>query len=424
MNSQMGFKTCASMGWNSYDCFGSSVTEEQVLANARVLARELLPLGYNTVVIDYCWSHPHPGACANPNQGEGWQPFLSIDREHRLHPAPPRFPSSKGGVGFKPLADEIHGMGLQLGLHIMRGFPRQALHPNLPNSRGHLPSQMADPSSTCAWLNHMCGVRHDEMGQAYYDSLFELYASWEIDFIKADDFTFPYHQAEIEMLDRARRKCGRPMVLSLSPGACPLEFAEHVTRHADMWRISPDFWDTWLDLRRAFDLCEAWAPYRKAGGGPDPDMLPLGRLSRNGPAGPERESGFTQAEQRSLLALWSLFGAPLFLGGDLTCVTSSLLDLIRHPALQACRQTRETARCQRPHSELVIWSAPAKGEEGENGVVAGVFNLSEDTWQMAADLFPHAARAVDLWSGQLLELKDVVIAPHDVSLLRLLPSKT
>ena len=36
-------------------------------------------------------------------------------------PHPGKFPSAAGGRGFKPLADYVHGLGLKLGIHIMRG---------------------------------------------------------------------------------------------------------------------------------------------------------------------------------------------------------------------------------------------------------------------------------------------------------------
>ncbi len=43
------------MGWNSYDAFGDSVTEAEVLANAAWLKEHLQPLGWDTVVVDFRW---------------------------------------------------------------------------------------------------------------------------------------------------------------------------------------------------------------------------------------------------------------------------------------------------------------------------------------------------------------------------------
>jgi hypothetical protein len=67
----------------------------------------------------------------------------------------------------------------------------------------------------------------------------------------------PYHEGEITALSEAIRKSPRPMVLSLSPGATPIEKAEHVKTHANLWRISPDFWDLWRLLDRQFELCRS-----------------------------------------------------------------------------------------------------------------------------------------------------------------------
>ena len=46
------------MGWNSYDAFGDSVTEEEILANARYQKEHLLPHGWTYVVVDYRWYDP------------------------------------------------------------------------------------------------------------------------------------------------------------------------------------------------------------------------------------------------------------------------------------------------------------------------------------------------------------------------------
>ncbi len=79
---------------------------------------------------------------------------------------------------------------------------------------------------------------------------------WGVDFIKVDDIcvkygrtndesTLAYGGDEIEMLRRAIDKCGRPIVLSLSPGPAMLDKAEHLRKNANMWRITNDLWDSW-----------------------------------------------------------------------------------------------------------------------------------------------------------------------------------
>src|SRR3546814_3487889 len=99
---------------------------------------------------------------------------------------------------------------------------------------------------------------------------------------------------EIEAVRRAIDASGRPMVLSLSPGETPLSAADHVAGHANMWRISDDFWDQWPLLLAQFERLANWAPHRRSGAWPDADMLPLGLLALG-----ERRTRFTPDEQRT-----------------------------------------------------------------------------------------------------------------------------
>src|SRR5208282_4961117 len=105
------------MGWNSYDAFGDNVVESEVMANAHYLAEKLQPVGWDTVVVDYCWSDP--GAHDNNRKARANAP-LAADNFGRLLPATNRFPSAVDGAGFKPLADAVHALGLKFGIHIMR----------------------------------------------------------------------------------------------------------------------------------------------------------------------------------------------------------------------------------------------------------------------------------------------------------------
>jgi alpha-galactosidase len=158
------------MGWNSWDCYGTTVTEAEVKANADYMARHLKQHGWQYVVVDIQWSEPDPKA-------HGYRPEaqLSMDEHGRLIPAVNRFPSSAGGRGFRPLADYIHGLGLRFGIHIMRGIPRQAVKANLPvfGSQARA-GGIADTASICPWNSDMYGVDLSRPGaQDYYDSISE-----------------------------------------------------------------------------------------------------------------------------------------------------------------------------------------------------------------------------------------------------------
>jgi hypothetical protein len=73
------------MGWNSWDCFGPSVTEDEVRRNAEVIAGRLADLGWEYVVVDIQWCEPQARA-------RGYRPYveLVLDEVSRPQPAPNR----------------------------------------------------------------------------------------------------------------------------------------------------------------------------------------------------------------------------------------------------------------------------------------------------------------------------------------------
>ena len=231
------------MGWNSWDCFGTTVTEAQTKQQADFMAAKLKAYGWQYIVVDIQWYQP---SARGHDYEEGAK--LAMDEFSRLIPAAEKFPSSVGGRGFKPLADYVHAQRLKFGIHMMRGIPRQAAKGNTPiKGTNYRAADIADTASICKWNPDMYGVDVSKAGgQEYYDSIFEMLASWGIDFIKVDDISRPYdstQKGEIEAIRKAIDRTGRPIVLSLSPGETPLQVGAHVNQHANMWRISDDFWD-------------------------------------------------------------------------------------------------------------------------------------------------------------------------------------
>src|SRR6185436_10286755 len=211
------------MGWNSYDSYNWNVTEAQVRANADYMRTNLRQFGWQYIVIDWAWYYPGSGT-GSPNQNASLQPRLRMDANGRLLPDTVRFPSAAGTNGFKPLADYIHAAGLKFGVHLMRGIPRQAVADNVPILGTSYRANRVNNSTTASWLNLMWGLNMTHPGaQAYLDSVFQLYASWGVDFVKIDDIAAPtYRQAEVEGYRLAIQRSRRPMVISLSPGPTPL----------------------------------------------------------------------------------------------------------------------------------------------------------------------------------------------------------
>jgi hypothetical protein len=304
------------MGWNSWDCYGPSVIEDQVKANANYMATHLKQYGWEYIVVDIRWyvDNQKGGAYNDFKKSE----FI-IDEFGRYLPSPKRFPSSVNGAGFKPLADYIHSKGLKFGIHIMRGVPVTAVNQKLPIKASK--KTAADIYSTelqCSWLRDNYTVLADKEGaQEYYNSIFELYSSWGVDFVKVDDLARPYHQGEIEMIRNAIDKTGRAMVLSMSPGETPVAKVEHARTHANMWRTVDDFWDRWPLLSYQFEICNKWAPYITPGAWPDADMLPLGQIEIYNDGGKGRWTKFSKAEQYNMMTLWTIFKSPLIFGGNM-----------------------------------------------------------------------------------------------------------
>ena len=304
------------MGWNSWDCFGPTVTEAEVKANADYMAKYLKPYGWDYIVVDIRWY-------VGNDKAHGYNekdPDYVLDQYGRFMPAINRFPSAAGGKGFKPLADYLHKKGLKFGIHIMRGIPVIAVKQNLPiKGTNFTAKEIYSDKDQCTWLRDMYTVVPGKPGaQEYYNSLFELYAFWGLDFVKIDDLSSPiYFEGEIEMIRKAIERTGRKIVLSTSPGETPIAHADHVQKNANMWRTVGDFWDSWDQLKDHFEVFERWNKWRGYGAYPDGDMLPLGRIGIRAERGDPRMTAFTKDEQYTLMTLWSIFKSPLMFGGNL-----------------------------------------------------------------------------------------------------------
>ena len=417
------------MGWNSWDCYGAGVSEQALLQNAAFLQEHLLPYGWKYVVCDIQWYEP---AAADTR----YHPFadLCMDEYSRLLPAPNRFPSAAGGKGFAPIAEKIHDMGLLFGIHILRGIPRQAVHRNTALlGTAQKARDIASAYSLCPWNSDMYGVDMSREGaQAYYDSLFELYASWGVDFVKVDDIcnteykpAEPYSaKEEIEAIRRAIDRCGREMVLSLSPGPAPLEQGWHLSANADMWRLTGDFWDEWEKLDDMFERCARWYPFSGSGCWPDCDMLPLGRLCVTDRRHGERLCRLTRDEQKTMMNLWCIFRSPLMLGAATEHMDEFTLSLLTNGQVLRVNQEGKNQRPVRHTGDEAVWQSFLP-----DGMAVALFNRSDKerrlslaAGELGLDAFPAAT---DLWSGErILPHKNALslsLAPHG-SVMLFLPS--
>ncbi len=330
------------MGWNSWDCYYSSVTEKEVLQNAQYLVdNDLVRHGWEYVVVDIRWYCQHPSLGGGNYNQRGDQGYV-IDEYGRYLPSPTRFPScmvNGKNEGFKALADKIHKMGLKFGIHIMRGVPKSVVGSSykLKGSEQTAWSQVYNgTTSPCTWLKDNLLVRNNEAGQLYYNSIMDLYAEWGVDFLKIDDLSRPFYTDEIHMIRKAIDQTGRPIVLSLSPGKTQYQYAEECLQNANMWRMMDDLWDNWSAVDAVFNEANEWSQYARPGNYADCDMLPLGQIAMtigdqgftNADKG--RWTLLTQNEQMTMMTLWGICHSPLFFGGEMTKNDAFTLSLLNN----------------------------------------------------------------------------------------------
>jgi hypothetical protein len=98
------------MGWSSWSALraGSSLTQDGIKAQARVMHDKLQQYGYRYINIDAGWSD-HLDAYGR----DAWDTT--------------RFPN-----GIPGLAAYLHGLGLKLGIYLTPGVPIEAYQKNLP----------------------------------------------------------------------------------------------------------------------------------------------------------------------------------------------------------------------------------------------------------------------------------------------------
>ena len=432
------------MGWNSFDAYDCRIDEQQFRATVEFQAKELLPLGWEYAVIDYIWFNPAPGNWNNPQRRFGHPDLrldaqgrpiekLTMDEYGRLLPAVERFPSAANGKGFRPIADYVHSKGMKFGIHIMRGIARQAYFEKRPIlGTSYTADDIGEPWDTCLWCNNMFGVDSTKPGaQAYYDSLFRLYAEWGVDFVKLDDLLYPaYHKGELELVHNAIEKCGRPMVLSLSPGEAPLSRARHMRANAQLWRASADFWDGWKALEHSFDLMNGWSPWSGPDSWPDADMLPIGHISLGGrPHGPDRQSRFTWPEHHTLMTLWCIARSPLMMGGDLVSSSGESLAFLKNPEVLAVNQHSENSRQLSRVKNRVVWMADVPSSDDR---YLALFNLGDEpdkvSFTFEDEMLRGKYKVRDLWRkndlGEFSKEFGANIDPHGAELYRLSAEKS
>ena len=421
------------MGWNSFDSYGVYLHEQAAFDNLKAMDEKLKPFGYEYFVVDNGWFGEYRLQEGTMYAAEKHASDININGYGLLQPSRTYFPN-----GLKPLIDSCHARGLKFGIHLMRGIPRKAVALNTPvkGINGIRARDIADTVNVCGWCRYNYGVDMDKPGaQEFYNSLVNQLAEWGVDFIKADDIVpFP---KEVEALSKAIAQCGRPMVLSLSPGDhVPAESLE-ILRKGNMLRVTPDIWDTREDLDKGFAAWRKWQGKGHPGFWPDLDMIPFGQLQLMSPPsvsgsdvllagrGHTRQSALTPDQMRTFITMRAMAASPLMVGGDLPTMDSFSLNLLTNPEMLACNRNGVVGELLSEDGSMEIWGAHERQAKDDGWIAifnrnpesATIFVVSHE--DLGLQTCPGNYALIDVWGGGPLRMgQEVDIAPDGVLFIR------
>jgi alpha-galactosidase len=395
------------MGWNSWNCWGPKVTQERVLRAARAMV--------TTGLINHGWSYV--------NIDDGWQGVRG--GEFRAIQPNAKFPD------MKLLADEIHGMGLKIGIYST---------PWLGTFAGHIGSYADNKEGTYWWIEageHSRNFRIGRAGQStevfrenkqrqkrfgevsFVSNDVAQWVAWGMDYLKYDWYPDVPHTEEISGALASQR---RDIVLSISNTASP-DLAAEWARLTNAWRTSGDLEDTWSYVSEIGFSRERWAPYSGPGHWNDPDMLVVGVVGWGNP----HPTRLTPDEQYTHVSLWCLLAAPLLLGCDLEKLDEFTLGLLTNDEVIEVNQDPLGKQATRVagHWDREVYAKPL--EDGAWAV--GLFNRGAKAIKISVewrDLKVSGKQRVrDLWRqkdrGAFEKGYEAEVAPHGVVMIRVTP---
>lgn len=358
------------MGWNSWNCWGSRVDADKVVRSARAMAISgLIDHGWTYINIDDAWQGKRGGKY-NGLQGNE------------------KFPD------MRKLCDEIHALGLKIGIYSTPWVTSYANHPGgsaenpggawskpTIEKRGHVNKKILP------WAIGKYSFATNDARQ---------WADWGIDYLKYD--WNPNEEPETAEMYRALRSSGRDVIFSLS-NSTPFTNAPVLSKIANCWRTTGDIRDTWDSMSRKGFGEDKWAPFCRPGHWNDPDMLVVGYVGWSAKVRPTR---LTPNEQYTHISLWCLLCSPLLIGCDMTRLDEFTLGLLTNDEVLDVNQDplgRQAARIAK-NGSIEIW---AKDIEGGSKAV-GIFNRGEDASPATLKLsdldISGRASIRDLWRQQ------------------------
>lgn len=366
------------MGWNSWNCWGLSVSQEKVLSSAQaMLDKGLADYGYNYVNVDDAWE-------AERRNPDG---TIAVNE---------KFPDMKG------LGDWLHKNGLRFGIY------------SSPGDR------------TCG--NYLGSLGHEEQDA-------KTYSGWGVDYLKYDwcgysrefdkskDHSVAAFVRPYLLMEKYLREQPRDIFYSL----CQYGMAEvwkwgHAV-DANSWRTTGDITDTWESLYDIGFVRQAELyPYAGPGNWNDPDMLIVGKV---GWSNNLRDTRLTPDEQYTHISLWSLLASNMLIGCDVAQMDDFTLGLLCNNEVNAVNQDMlgKQARREVLDGNIQIWKRPLS----DGSYAVGIFNLGDDNANV--DFTRYLDRlgisrvdyARDLWRQKDVSTTDMkyFIPTHGVKLLKI-----
>lgn len=400
------------MGWNSWNCWGNTVSHEKVMASAKAILESGLA--------DYGWSYI--------NIDDGWQ-GLRGGNENAIQPNA-KFPDMKGMV------DSLHAMGFKVGIYS---------GPWVATYAAHIGTQCDNADGTYEWVKKGLVNENyrmvDPSGELTREKLWysgkysfaaqdaRQWAEWGFDYLKYDWNPHDWYSMK-EMHDELE-KCGRDIVYSLSNSAL-LPLADEYVKYANCWRTTGDIRDSWKSISGiGFGRNSSWAPYSGPGHWPDGDMLVIGNV---GWGRKYHYTNLTPDEQYTHITLWAMQASPLLIGCDMAVAdkfTKSLLcnneviDINQDPLGYAATKIYG-------NSSYATYFKPLE----DGSLAIAMFNLSEKPQKIgftprAIGVIGNKITVRDVWRQKdVAEITndrdrfDTEVPPHGVVLVRVFPGFT
>lgn len=355
------------MGWNSWNCWGLSVSDEKVRQSADFMVSSGLQ--------NYGWSYI--------NIDDGWEATERNDKGELL--GNEKFPD------FKALADYIHSKGLKIGIY---------------SSPGPL---------TCG--KYLGSYNHEEIDAA-------TWAAWGFDYLKYDWCSYTEVAGDMSKLDvqqlpyikmrKALDKQKRDIVYSLCQYGMADVWKWGAEIGGNLWRTTGDIVDTWQSVEDIGFSQYRLTQFAQPGHWNDPDMLVVGWVGWGPSLHPSR---LTAAEQYTHITLWSMLAAPLLLGNDLSRLDEFTLNLLTNAEVIDINQDalgKQAARVKETNDvEIFIKDL----DDGTKAVA--VFNMADTPAKITINLteagISEAESVRDIWRQKNLDTRisrDTTLLAH------------